>query len=73
MPRMIDLTHTCKDKTVTGECSVCTLIDLTIGVLHLFNSRPDYFNDTLGQQLIARALLINMSIQESMGVIRTVN
>ena len=70
MAKPINLLHTCKEHD-NQQCASCMLIDLTIQVLRLFNSRPDYFKEQIGQELIARALLVNMAVQESVGVIKT--
>ena len=52
-------------------CAHCELIDLVVDILNCFNKRPDFFHDTCMQQLISRAILTKMSIEQSRGVIRS--
>ena len=59
--------HTCSHEDF---CSSCALIDLTIDILRLFDSRPDYFHETLSQAVVAKALMVKLQIEAEKGIIR---
>ena len=66
----LPLLHSCQH-TNEIECVSCCLIDLSILVLYHFDKRPDYYGDSVGQELIKKALTVKIAIEEARGVMRT--